>query len=88
MTRLISAIKQLNLDTFPSLLLIEIEADFAVVRFSPGLVKLSSWGEKREGKVTVVREEMGSERQERAAQGVKCEQMQRSGWNFSRAPNY
>lgn len=42
MTRLISAIKQLNLDTFPSLLLIEIEADFAVVRFSPGLVKLAS----------------------------------------------
>ena len=63
MTRLISVIKQLNLDTFPSLWLIEIEADFAVVRFSPGLVKLSSWDEKGRGKVTVVREEMGGERE-------------------------
>ncbi|EQB78969.1 hypothetical protein CB1_001683035 [Camelus ferus] len=58
MTRLISVIKQLNLDTFPSLLLIEIEANFAMVRFSPGLVKLAYWDEKRGGKVTVVREEM------------------------------
>lgn len=63
MTRLISVIKQLNLDTFPSLRLIEIEADFAVVRFSPGLVKLASWDEKGRGKVTVVREEMGGERE-------------------------
>lgn len=63
MTRLISVIKQLNLDTFPSLWLIEIEADFAVVRFSPGLVNLTSWDEKRGGKVTVVREEMGGEKE-------------------------
>ena len=63
MTRLISVIKQLNLDTFPSLRLIEIEADFAVVRFSPGLVKLASWDEKGRGKVTVVREVMGGERE-------------------------
>ena len=63
MTRLISVIKQLNLYTFPSLRLIEIEADFAVVRFSPGLVKLASWDEKGRGKVTVVREVMGGERE-------------------------
>ena len=55
--------EKLNLDTFPSLWLIEIEADFAVVRFSPGLVNLASWDEKRGGKVTVVREEIGGERE-------------------------
>lgn len=38
------------------MLLIEIEANFAVVRFYPCLGKLRWWHKRREGKVTVVRE--------------------------------
>lgn len=40
-------------------MLIEIEAHFAVVRFCPGLVKLTYWDWKRGGEVTVVWEGLG-----------------------------
>lgn len=39
------------------MLLIEIEANVAVVRFCPCLRKLSHWHEKRGGKVTGQRDE-------------------------------
>lgn len=47
------------------MLLIEIEADFAVVRFYPSPGKLTYWQEKRGGKVTGQRGEKRGEGRER-----------------------